>query len=376
MARVRRKTSSAATALAGFAITMLVLPLAIGWWSGPPRSAALEAKWDAFASRADEFDVVFIGTSHVERHIDPRVVDRTLFELGSELRSYNFGLPKMSMLEGAELIERISRLRPRRLKLVVLEPTLYLYDADNWSTDRAMAEHDWQGTMLAARLTWASETRRQSTVWGKLKCITPHVLSFVCRSFGLRSADRLLDDANCETPQSAFFQAGRCDPLPPLDAAAGFRPLPVNDHAADASGWRERFARFMEFEPDWSGVSLSDVELAYFDCLLERIRQIGAEPVLLLGPKVKRDSHTAAVYTSHRQHCIDAALIDHLRGHSDTDLYQLPYWHDFDHLNADGAALFSRQLAVELARLLDLPCAFVTEADFPQPQTCRIIPER
>ena len=63
-------------------------------------------------------------------------------------------------------------------------------------------------------------------------------------------------------------------------------------------------------------------------------------------------------------------------GHCYADLYQLHFWHDFDHLNADGAALFSRQLAVELARLLDLPCAFVTEADFPQPQTCRIIPER
>jgi hypothetical protein len=30
----------------------------------------------------------------------------------------------------------------------------------------------------------------------------------------------------------------------------------------------------------------------------------------------------------------------------------MAYWHDFDHLNADGATLLSRQLAEELAPLL------------------------
>ncbi|HQU41187.1 MAG TPA: hypothetical protein PK867_00185, partial [Pirellulales bacterium] len=34
------------------------------------------------------------------------------------------------------------------------------------------------------------------------------------------------------------------------------------------------------------------------------------------------------------------------------ELYHLRYWHDFDHLNADGAALFSRKLAAELAKSL------------------------
>ena len=317
---------------------MIVSQCIVGRWCGPPRSAALEAKWAAFERCADDCHVVFLGTSHIERHIDPRVVDRTLAEQGMQVRSYNLGLPKMSVLEGAELIERLARLRPRRLKLVVMEPTLYLYDADNWSTDRALAEHDWPGTCMAARLTWASETRRGASAWGKLKCVAPHALSFLCRTLGLRRGERLF-----------FALPGSAVVSTPQDAA-GFVPLPAIEPPAHggpmSGGWREKFRRFMQTKPDWSGAGLSPDELAYFDGLIHRIRQIGAEPVFLLGPKVKRDSHTAAVLASQRQR--DVALLDHLRGHIDPDIYQIGYWHDFDHLNADGAAIFSRQLALEL----------------------------
>jgi hypothetical protein len=170
---------------------MVLLPDVIGRWCEPPRSDKLEAKWTDFERTADEFDIVFLGTSRVERHIDPRVVDATFAELGVQVRSYNLGLPKMSVLEGAELIRRIERRRPRRLKLVIMEPTLYLYDADNWSTDRAMAEHDWLGTCLASRLTWASEERRGTSIWGRVHCVAPHALSFLCRRLGLRRGERL-----------------------------------------------------------------------------------------------------------------------------------------------------------------------------------------
>jgi hypothetical protein len=361
MVRVRRKSNDMVNGLAGFAATMLLMPVAIGRLSGRPESAALEAKWADFEQSADDCDIVFIGTSHVERHIDPHVVDQALSEPGREVRSYNLGLPKMSMLEGAELIERIAHRRPRRLKLVVLEPTLYLYDAENWATDRAMAEHDWPGTWLATRLTWASEARRKTGVWGKLKCVAPHWLSFLCRSFGLRSGDRLFAG---HFPGQVLGQC-RVRFARSSQPAAGFAPLPVTETDADRSGWKERFARFMHVEQDWNGVPLSDDELAYFEHLIDVVQQTGARPVFLLGPKVKRDSHTAAVYASHRHQHIDATLLDHLRGDRDADIYELRYWHDFDHLNADGAALFSRQLAADLAVLLDPPVAFVTEIAFP-----------
>lgn len=346
----RRRPYSTLAALAAFVLTMFVFEGLIGWWCGPPRSTTLEDKWNEFERHADDCDVVFIGTSHVERHIDPRVIDQTLAEHGIRVRSHNLGLPKMSMLEGAELIHRLACRRPRRLKLVVLEPTLYLYDADNWASDRAMAEHDWSGACLAARLTWASEVRRQTSFWGKLKCVAPHGLSFLCRALRLRSGDGFFIPS-ADTPHLSR----------PASDAAGFVPLPIGDSTARDRGWRVRFQRFLEIEPDWTGPPLSGPELAYFNDLICRVRQMGATPVFLLGPKVKRDSHTAAVYTSHRDRALKVPLINHLRGHGDEEIYQLAYWHDFDHLNADGAVLLSRLLAAELAPLLQAPDAFLTK---------------
>lgn len=324
---------------------MAVLQAAVARWLGPPRSPALETLWADFAAEADEYDVVFIGTSRVQRHIDPLVFDRALAERGLAARSYNLGLPKMSALEGAHLIERLRQRRPRRLKLVVLEPTLYFYDAENWATDRALALHDWPGTCLAVRLAWASEGRRQAGIGRQLRAITPHLLSFACRTAGLRRGDRFF------RPQTS----------PPHMAAAGvsrdekrrgFSPLPVVEPSLKADDWRQRFRGFMATAVDWTGTQLSSEEVFYFEDVIQHIRQAGARPVFLLGPKVKRDSHTAAVYTTHQRKLRDVALIDHLRSHSDPALYDLSLWHDFDHLNAAGAAMFSRRLALQLEPLL------------------------
>lgn len=333
-----RTTRGAVASLAAFVLTMLVLQAAVANWLAEPRCERLEATWRDFKRQADEYTVIFIGTSHIERHIDPRVVDRTLAEHGVVARSYNFGLPKMSMLEGAALIERLARRRPRNLQLVVVEPTLYLYDADNWATDRAMAEHNLPGTAQAIGMTWSSERRRGTGTWGKLAATWPHVLSFACRSLGLRRGEPLFR----ASPVTSGIDSGDYD-------AAGFCPLPVEP---GERSWQSRFARFLEIEPDWTGLGLSDQEVAYFDSQLAGIHNAGARPAWLLGPKVKRDSHTAAVLHTHGERYAEVPLLNYLRGCGGSQLYQVGYWHDFDHLNVEGAELFSRQLAADLAELL------------------------
>jgi hypothetical protein len=331
----------ALSGLTAFALAMLALQCGRARWLDPPRCTALESKWRDFERDADAYDVVFIGTSHIQRHIDPRAIDRTLADQGIALRSYNFGLPKMSLVECAQLIDRIAERRPRRLKLVVLEPTLYLYDADNWATDRAMASHDWSNAWRAAQLTWNSEDRRGTSAWGKINCVRPHLLSLVCRLLGLRRAESLFSPASIDRTRQ-----GR-------SGSKGFLPLPVIAQPAGSPvGWQCRFARFLEIEPDWTGPPLSQPELDYFDGLIEQIRRLRATPVFLLGPKVKRDSHTAAVLRSHRESYAGVPLLDYVRGHGCSEIYEIRYWHDFDHLNADGARLFSRRVALQLAPIL------------------------
>jgi hypothetical protein len=341
-----RRRQRALAALAAFGFALLALQAVVGRWLDEPRAEALEAKWRDFETCADQYDVVFIGTSHVERHVDPRRIDETLAAHGVDARSYNLGLPKMSMLEGLELVERLERRRPRRLKFVVVEPTLYLYDTDNWATDRAIAVHDWRNTALAVGLTWSSETRRQTGFWDKVAAIRPHVLSCVCRYFNLSRGWTVFSQAQESRAPDGSADVSASD-------SRGFAPLSTGPSPAggELPQWQQRFLRFLEIEPDWNGHGLSVAEITYFDRLLEGIRKMGGQPVFLLGPKVKRDSHTAAVLSTHRERYDDVPLLNYLRGHGAGEIYQLRYWHDFDHLNADGATLLSCRLGADISRL-------------------------
>jgi hypothetical protein len=74
-----------------------------------PRSHALEHKWQEFECRADDCDVLFVGTSRVERNLDPAAFDEALREQGIAARSFNFGLPRMSILEAEAVLDRLRR---------------------------------------------------------------------------------------------------------------------------------------------------------------------------------------------------------------------------------------------------------------------------
>ncbi|HVX58944.1 MAG TPA: hypothetical protein VHC19_00025 [Pirellulales bacterium] len=321
------------------------------------RNETLEQKWSQFERQADECDVLFLGTSRIYRHLDPAAFDAALYEQGIRVRSFNLGMPRMSILEAQELADRLVARRPQRLKLVVLEPMLFIFDLDNWSAEREMATHDLRGTHLAVSNTLGAE-RRHGTAWLDRLCYAmPHVLSFACREVNLGLADPLIFPPCPQRP----------GPPPDIDALAGYGPLPVRN---DPNGpWRERFRRFLALPqpPDWNGTSLSAEELAYFKHLVGRIRQTGAEVAFLLGPRVKRDSHTVAVLESHPEHFADVPLLDYLRGHGPQTLYQLDYWYDFDHLNAVGARELSQRVARDVAprlrrRIESIPLAVRREA--------------
>ncbi len=338
--------------LAAFVLTTLGLRIGLVLLGLGPASNFFEIKWRQFESRADEYDVLFFGTSRVQRHLDTRAMREVWGGRGLDCRAYNFGLPRMNILEADELLRRLAARRPRRLKAVVFEPTLYLFDLDNWASGRDVATHDWKRTLLAVRNTLASERRRGSGAWQRLRFAWPHVMSFLCRTVNLGSAASILFPAasGSDAPESASA----------ADDLAGFLPLPpsspTDGSAALRGDWRLRFTRFLTHDgaPDWRGTALSVDELAYFDNLLSRIRELGAAPVFLLGPRVKRDSHTAALLRSHDERYGGVPLLDYLRGRGYEEIYRLEYWHDFDHLNAHGAAIVSGQVAHDLTVVLRL----------------------
>lgn len=350
----RRVAASLGASAAAFTLTAWALEGGLTAIGRGPRDQPLEQKWRQFERQADDCEILFLGTSRVYRNLDPAAFEEALYEQGLSVRSFNLGLPRMSILEAEELAERLAARRPDRLKIVVMEPTLFVFDQDNRASEREMAMHDWRGTRLAVSNTLGAECRRGSAWLDRWRHASPHALSFACRSFNLGLAAPLVFPP-LPQKQSETSHAGN-------EELAGFGPLPVLDDRQAA--WRERFRRFLALPqpPDWRGAPLSDEELDYFQRLLARIRRAGAEPVLLVGPRVKRDSHTVAVLESRSKHFASVPLVDYLRGRGEETLYQIDYWHDFDHLNAVGARELSKRVARDLAPLLSSGARQVTVA--------------
>jgi hypothetical protein len=117
------------------------------------------AKFRGFARHADQFDLAFVGTSRVMRQVVPTLFDRRMGQLGTSLRSYNFGLGGMKFAEIGHTVEWILARRPARLKWLVIE----LRELDKRSADkneftrRMVFWHSPKATLDLCRIVAASE---------------------------------------------------------------------------------------------------------------------------------------------------------------------------------------------------------------------------
>jgi hypothetical protein len=76
-----------------------------------------------FEQHKDEFDTVFVGTSHIYRGVSPEVFDETLRQAGKESHSFNAAADAMASPESIMMVRRLVALSPRKLKTVFLELT-------------------------------------------------------------------------------------------------------------------------------------------------------------------------------------------------------------------------------------------------------------
>lgn len=106
-----------------------------------------------FKEHRDEFNTVFIGSSHIHHQISPAIFDRTMREAGRPTRTFNFGINGMSPPESGYVLERLLSTKPRHLKWVFIElaelETKRFPKAER--TRRSLYWHDWKRTSLVLR---------------------------------------------------------------------------------------------------------------------------------------------------------------------------------------------------------------------------------
>ena len=133
-----------------------------------PEEYGLSEKFEHFAEHKDEYDVVFVGSSHFWRSIIPEVFDRELALRGHELKSFNFGVGGMRVWECHFLVHRMLALRPAKLKWLFVEGGDWdagFPSEENTFSSRSVYWHDRAETAEVIAAVWKQEESLLERLW-------------------------------------------------------------------------------------------------------------------------------------------------------------------------------------------------------------------
>ncbi len=338
---------------AGLVLLGLVAFLCVGAllrsFLGPLKAPTLRAQVEAFLDQKDDVDVVFVGSSRIQRGVVPTVVDARLSEAaGRPVRSFNLGIAGMRSFEADWLIRRILRSEPARLRHLVVEAPNFRPEVtpQHDLTARYVEWHDERATWLVLRAVW----RSRLPLWTKLELTWKHLRFYVMRSANYATRGRFV---GLNDPAWDRIVAG-------WGRAQGYQPL--DERKPQGRRRRARFLRSLEgYEANVDimrrfaavGVLADPGSARVFDraSLSEQaaaIRAAGVTPVYLATPALARGPDFAAL---EREGVIEH-LIDLRDPRRHADLFDKKNRFDREHMNKRGAKILSNRIADGLAPLV------------------------
>ena len=291
-----------------------------------------------FAAHRDEYDTLFIGSSRTFRQILPSIFDPLMAAGGQPARSFNFGIDAMFSPEDAFVAEQIFALRPRRLRRVFIEVSRFNseFGAQAPATLRARHWHDFRRTALLVRDILPLEKREKLRDPSRWANACNHARLFLDRALNLGDGARLLEPMRGAAPPAPEWAPG----------ALGDGAEPYTAETEIAEEKREAFDKGLALLKT-GGVRVRPLQPAPLQSIAEtirRVRAIGAEPVLFIAPTA-----TAVIHSPAGQ--VGAPILDFSDPHRWPALFDPANRHDYAHLNAPGARIFSRVFAEQVLQL-------------------------
>jgi hypothetical protein len=284
-----------------------------------------EQKFRHFRTHADEYDLVFVGTSRVHRGFDPGVFDGRMADLGRPVHSYNFGLVGLGFLEELYVVEWILAQEPERLRWILLDP-IHLDTVLQRGNLFNLRDVNWHTPGLALRGIRAALTSSRGLA-DELELVRLHLLHAGQRFCNVGVSSNLL---------RRLWSDGDVAPV----AEDGFGGTDARSRSD-----QEREARAPEEEPVRPSRLLW---LTLRECW-QRSRAAGLQAFFVLPPTRKL---LAAFRRAHANGALPALL-----SYSQEELPEVfarpeSTFYSEGHLNRLGATRFSQRLAADLFPLL------------------------
>ena len=334
--------------LSAFVATCLLLHALLPF----PQVPEVSPKLRFFTLHKDEFDTVFIGSSHIYRHIVPETFDRTAAGGSVPTRSFNFGLPGMHPPESFYILDQILRAKPSGLKWVFVEleevyplsrraresvhrprtRTARRID-ENQGTRRFLNWHNPALTWMAIHKSVNADGPRAwwKNAWFVLRSKTVRLHLAVCfknlANIGVAQdfEETVTQSSESESNQEQWAQQ------------RGFEPRPEIMPSSDFSGYRQEIEKHVaKSEPRL----LDPISEAAYREFAQRIRGYGANVIFIVPPLVDQ---------SDLRFRNEAGVGARVLAFNKADLYPAlydPHVHaDREHLTFEGAQTFTRLLA-------------------------------
>ena len=303
-----------------------------------------EIKFREWAQRRDEFDTLFLGSSRTFRGFDPALFDELTAEAGRPMRAFNFGVPGSRVMEIDRLLERILDLEPEQLRLVIVGPERLptLLVDENALTRPVIDWHDLERTRLVCTYAIDREPDRE-----KLRAILePHVIAAL---YNLIGAGRALSHVD-EWLGARVEEQWVLETLGPL--RDGFP-----DKGADrprGRKFRRNLEGYQELVLEYGSRPLeagppAPQALRMFELLRDRADRAGVQLVFVTQSALHLEDDLVKA--------AEAGLVAPVLRYDDPELvpelYAPDHRFDANHLNTEGARLFTRMLVRDLVPLLE-----------------------
>ena len=288
----------------------------------------------------DEYDTLFLGSSRVYHQISPAIFDQATREAGIPTKSLNIGVDALFPPEDSYIAEYVASLRPKNLRWVFVEVSMFLPDwaEKNSDSPRAVYWHDWKRTSMAARdvlqhtkpFEWKKRKKRWKSWQQGVQRAGMQVEMFGRRMTNLGRGGGLIEK---------LLNAKKSKPIQGFGPAKdGYAPLATSEEkAAVALSNYDKLMATREQNPV-EYKALSPVGQENLDRVLKAVRETGATPVLVVSPVLTRMAFVP-------RNPAKELYLDFADVHTWPELYRKENLYDIGHLSKPGAELYTRYIA-------------------------------
>ena len=149
------------TLIGSFCVVLFLSGLALNTWirhhqSYQPNLERMQTKLDILEKYQSETDILFVGTSRVERHINIPYLEEALAAQSCAANATNIGIPHLTLEEAIYILTHIKSLNMPHLKIIVFEPPMQAqHQVQRMHTDRVRHFSTLQNTYTRLINIWS-----------------------------------------------------------------------------------------------------------------------------------------------------------------------------------------------------------------------------